>query len=224
MARAGYTVYCPQLAGRGGSQADTKQSTWQDWYSSAEQALARLRKECDVVIVGGLSTGAVLALLLAARHPEDVHGTALVAPTFELNGRLAPWYARLSRIIPNERIRDVIGNALFGGDGSAASLEHSRLVNAARAEIGNIRQPALIIHPRQDDHADLDHAWYLQRNLKGLVDMVVLDGSRHIITADRQRNLAVERATAFVGGIAKSVQATPAKARDRVSMPACAAA
>ena len=223
MARAGYTVYCPQLAGHGGSQADTKQSTWQDWYASAEQALARLHKECDVVIVGGLSTGAVLALLLAAHHPDDVHGTALIAPTFGPNGRLA-WYARLFDIIPNERIRDGVRSALLGGDGSAAVLEHSRLVGAARAEIGNIRQPALIIHPRGDDHADLAHAWYLQRNLKGLVDMVVLDDSRHIVTADRQRNLAVERAIAFVGNIGKSVKATPARARDRVSMPACAAA
>jgi carboxylesterase len=222
MARAGYTVYCPEMAAHGGSQADIEQTTWQDRYASAEQALARLRKECDAVIVGGLSTGAVLALLLAARHPEDVHGTALVAPTFGLDGRLIPWFARLLRTISNERIRDVI--RMFSGDGSAAGLEDSLLVNALRAEIGTIRQPALILHPRQDDHADLDHAWYLQRNLKGLVDMVVLDDSRHIVTADRQRNLVVERATAFVGSTAKSVQATSAKARDRVSMPACAAA
>jgi carboxylesterase len=61
-----------------------------------------------VVIVGGLSTGAALTLLLAARHPEDVHGTALIAPTFGLNGRLVPWYDRLFRTISNERIRDVI--------------------------------------------------------------------------------------------------------------------
>ena len=73
MARAGYTVYCPQLAGHCGSAADIKRTTWQDWYRSAEQALLELRRECDTVIVGGLSTGAVLALLLAARHPEAVH-------------------------------------------------------------------------------------------------------------------------------------------------------
>jgi carboxylesterase len=224
MARAGYTVYCPQLTGHGGSQVDIKQTTWQERYASAEAALARLRKECDVVIVGGLSTGAALTLLLAARHPEDVHGTALIAPTFGLNGRLVPWYDRLFRTISNERIRDVIRKALFSGDGSAAVLEHPLLVNAVRAEVGNIRQPALIIHPRGEDRADLDQAWYLQRNLNGLVDMVVLDDSRHIVTADRQRNLAVERAAAFVGSIAKTVRGTSAKAPDRVSMPACAAA
>ena len=252
LARAGYTVYCPQLAGHGGSEADIKQTTWQDWYASAEEALIRLRKECDVVVVGGLSTGAVLALLLAARNPKDVHGTALLAPTFWLNGWLIPWYARLFRLIGNkrlanmigfpdlhphgikdERIREFICNALFSGDGSVAGLpstpggavlEHRRLVNAVRAEIGNIHQPALIIHPREDDYADLDNAWYLQRNLKGLVDMVVLDDSYHIVTVDRQRHLVVDRATAFVANVAKTVQAVAAKARDRMPPSAALAA
>ena len=249
LASAGYTVYCPQLAGHGGSEADIRATTWQDWYFSAEEALVRLRKECDVVVVGGLSTGAALALLLAARRPNDVQGTALLAPTFWLNGWLIPWYARLFRIVSNkrlanmisfpglhphgikdERVREVIRSALFSGDGSVAGLpstpggamlEHRRLVNAVRAEIGNIDQPALIIHPREDDYADLDNAWYLQRNLKGLVDMVVLDDSYHIVTVDRQRHLVVDRATAFVGNVAKTVQAASAKARDR--MPASAA-
>ena len=252
LARAGYTVYCPQLAGHGGTEADIKEATWQDWYASAEQALARLRQECNVVIVGGLSTGAVLALLLAARHPQDVHGTALLAPTFWLNGWLIPWYARLFKIISSkrianligfpdlhphgikdERIRDFIRNALFSGDGSVAGLpstpggavlEHRLLVNAVREEIGNIHQPALIIHPREDDYADLDNAWYLQRNLKGLVDMVVLNDSYHIVTVDRQRHLVVERVSAYVANVAKSVQAISAKARDRVATPAFAAA
>lgn len=250
LARAGYTVSCPQLAGHGGTEADIKASTWQDWYATCENALAEMRKTCETVIVGGLSTGAVLGLLLAARNPKDVHGTVLFAPTFWLNGWLIPWYARLFRIIGNKRlanmigfpdlhphgikdarIRDFIRNALFSGDGSVAGLpstpggavlEHRLLVNAVREEIGNIHQPALIIHPREDDYADLDNAWYLQRNLKGLVDMVVLNDSYHIVTVDRQRHLVVERVTAYVANIAKSVQAVSAKAR--VATPAFAAA
>lgn len=229
LARAGCTVYCPMLAGHGGTEADIKITTWQDWYASAERALDRLRQDCDTVIVGGLSTGAVLALLLAARRPADVQGTALLAPTLWLNGWLIPWYARLFRLvfskrvanligfpdlhphgIKDERIREFIRSALFSGDGSVAGLpstpggavlEHRRLVKAACAELGRIHQPALIIHPREDDYADLDNAWYLQRNLKGLVDMLVLDDSYHIVTVDRQRHVVVERTAAFVAAV-----------------------
>lgn len=236
LARTGCTVYCPMLAGHGGSEEDIKNTTWQDWYESAESALARLRKDCDTVIVGGLSTGAVLALLLAARHPAEVQGTALYAPTLWLNGWLIPWYARLFRLvfskrvanligfpdlhphgIKDERIREFIRNALFSGDSTVAGLpstpggavlEHRRLVQTARAELGRIHQPALIIHPREDDYADLDNTWYLQRHLKGLVDMVVLDDSYHIVTVDRQRHVVVERTAAFVAARASANSAT----------------
>src|SRR5207249_2737416 len=80
IARAGYTVHCLQLAGHCSTEHDVKAPTWEDWYASCEQALFEMRKTCDTVIVGGLSTGAVLGLLLAARHPKDVHGTVLFAP------------------------------------------------------------------------------------------------------------------------------------------------
>ncbi|MBN9276999.1 MAG: alpha/beta fold hydrolase [Hyphomicrobium sp.] len=235
LARTGCTVYCPMLAGHGGTEEDIKGTTWQDWYASAERALDRLREDCDTVIVGGLSTGAVLALLLAARRPADVQGTALLAPTLWLNGWLIPWYAHLFRLvfskrianligfpdlhphgIKDERIREFIRNALFSGDSSVAGLpstpggavlEHRRLVQAARAELGRIHQPALIIHPREDDYADLDNAWYLQRQLKGMVDMVVLDDSYHIVTVDRQRHVVVERTAAFVANVAQHMGA-----------------
>lgn len=248
LARAGYTVHCPQLAGHCGTEEDIKNTTWQDWYASAEAALIEIRKECDIVIVGGLSTGAVLSLLLAANHPDMVQGTALFAPTLWLNGWLIPWHARLFRMvfskrianmigfpdlhphgIKDQRIRDFIQSALFSGDSSTAGLpntpggavlEHRRLVNATKRRIGDIHQPALIVHPREDDYADLDNAWYLQRNLKGMVDMVVLEDSYHIVTVDRQRHVVVDRATTFVEMVVKRLQAAKAKAATRASSPA----
>src|SRR5262245_66511156 len=76
LARAGVTVSCPQLAGHSGSFEELRGSRWQDWYASAEAALDRLRGRCDTVVVGGLSMGAVLALLLAAEREEAVAGAA----------------------------------------------------------------------------------------------------------------------------------------------------
>ena len=79
LARAGYTVRCLQPAAS--SEDGAKAARWRDWYAGAEAALADMRRDCDVVIAGGLSTGAALGLLLAANHPKDVQGTALFAPT-----------------------------------------------------------------------------------------------------------------------------------------------
>lgn len=249
LARAGYTVHCPLLAGHGGSMDLIKASTWQDWMESAEAALDELRKECDVVVCSGLSTGALISLMLAAAHPEKVQGTALLAPTLWLNGWLIPWYARLFNLvhhtwianlisfpdiephgIKDHRIREVIRNALQSGDTSVAGLpatpggavlEHRRLVNVLKKKLRGIAQPTLIIHPRQDDYADMNNSWYLQRSLKGMVDTVVLDDSYHIVTVDRQRHVVVERMTAFVGRLAEH---HTSKSRPAVSSSASARA
>lgn len=234
LARQGYTVHCPQLAGHGGTIDDVKATTWQDWYASAEAALIEMRKTCQTVIVGGLSTGAILSLMLAARRPNDVQGLALLAPTMWLNGWLIPWRARLFNLvhskwlanfiqfpdiephgIKDDRIRQFIRDALFSGDSTVAGtpvtpggavLEHRRLVNAVKKHMNSIVQPTLIIHPRDDDYADLDNAWYLQRHLRGMVDMCVLDDSYHIVTIDRQRHVVVERAAAFVGQVVAALE------------------
>jgi len=239
MARAGYTVYCPQLAGHCGTEADLQATSWQDWYASAEAAMFELRKECDTVVVSGLSTGAVLALLLAARNPKDVHAVALFAPVFWLNGWLIPWYVRLFRAvrykrlanyfnfpdiephgIKDDRVREFVRAALFSGDSTKAGLpytpggaviEHRWLADVTRGELANIAQPTLILHPRDDDYADLNNSWYLQRRLKGIVDMVVLEDCYHVITIDRQRHVVVERPLTFIEGIIKKSKERPAR-------------
>jgi carboxylesterase len=228
LARAGYTVHCPQLAGHCGGEDDIKATTWQDWYRSAEEGLALLSGLCDRVIVGGLSTGAVLALLLAARHPEKVLGLTLYSPTLWLNGRHIPWYAHLFRLvtsrtfanlfrfpaplefgIKDHRLRTFIKQALAAPGAPAvdystpgiAVLERRRLVNAVLGRIGAIKVPALILHPREDDYANLSNATYLQENLAGQVDLVVLEDSYHLVTIDRQRGVVLDRTLAFLDRI-----------------------
>src|SRR5258708_5019286 len=70
LAKAGFTVHCCQLAGHCGSEADLVATGWQDWAASVEAGLERLRQDCDVVLVGGLSMGALLGLHVAALRPE----------------------------------------------------------------------------------------------------------------------------------------------------------
>jgi carboxylesterase len=225
LARAGFTVSCPQLAGHCGSFEDLRGTSWRDWYASVEQAHAELRKTCKRVIVGGLSMGAILALHLAAEWPDEVHGAALFAPTLKLDGWGVPWYSVLFNLvrdrrtadlvtfserepygIKDPRVRALVMAAINSGDSSKAGqfsnpgrvmLELRWLVAAVKRELGGIRQPTLIVHPREDDRASLRNAAYLQGALGGMVETCVLDDSYHIVTVDRQRDLVVDRAIAF---------------------------
>lgn len=226
MGRAGYTVHCPLLAGHGAGQDEITKSSWQDWYASAEDALNELRETCDTVIVGGLCVGAILSLQLAARNPDKVQSVALFSPTLWVNGWAIKWYMRLLALVPFRwlaklihfkdvaslgikcpRVRAFVQAALaspgmseMGMSGTPASvvLQHRWLVKATRRLLGEVRQPTLIVHSREDDHADLNNATYLQRNLPGTVDLVVLEDSYHMITLDKERHIVVERTTAFV--------------------------
>lgn len=243
LARQGYTVHCPQLAGHCASQADIKASSWSDWYRSADVALEELSADCDTVIVGGLSTGAVLALMLAAKNPTKVQATALLAPTLWLNGWMIPWYARLFALvrfkwlanlfsfahhapygIKDARIRDFIERSRaanrHGETGHAVTpgvliLEHRRLVSAVRPLVPYIRQPSLIVHPLEDDYAGMSNATYLRSSLSGPVELVVLDDCYHIVTVDRQRHLVVEAIDKFARLLTGAVPLLPAATQTR---------
>ncbi|RUP00026.1 alpha/beta fold hydrolase [Hyphomicrobium sp.] len=238
LARAGYTVHCPTLAGHGGGRAEVVKTTWQDWYRSAEVALDELRKECDTVIVGGLCLGSIIGLHLAANHPDKIQGVALFSPTLWIDGWAMPWYTKLFSLVRTRwianlmqfpdaeslgikcpRVREFVRAALACSDGSdlgtvgtpgAMVLEHRRLTVAVRRLLGKVRQPTLIIHSREDDYASLENAAYLQAKLAAPVDLCVLDDSYHMITLDKQRHVVVERTCAFIGRFAKDGRmATP---------------
>ena len=232
LARAGYTVSCPQLAGHCGTFDDLRATGWKDWYASVEKAHTELRKTCRKVIVGGLSVGAILALHLAAQRADDVHAATLFAPTLRLDGWGVPWYSVLFNLVRHRRTADLISfserhpygikdprvralvmAAINSGDSSKAGqltnpgrvmLEMRWLVAAVKQELGSIRQPTLIVHPREDDRASLGNAAYLQRSLGGIVETLVLDDSYHIVTIDRQRDLVVGRTAAFARGITET--------------------
>ena len=69
------------LAGHSGDPEDLARSTRKDWIASTEEGLAELGQHKEV-FVAGLSMGGVLALLLAANHPERIAGViAMSTPT-----------------------------------------------------------------------------------------------------------------------------------------------
>jgi carboxylesterase len=87
-------------------------------------------------------------------------------------------------------------------------LELRWLVRRVKEEIGAVRQPALIVHPREDDRASLRNLHYLQTSLGGLTETVVLDDSYHLVTLDRQRQIVVARTLEFAHRLHQGVLRT----------------
>jgi carboxylesterase len=228
LAQLGYTVYCPLLPGLAGGTDVSGLSTWQDWYAALEKAHDELMQHCDAVIVGGISAGSMLALRLTALRPEKIHGLMLFSPTFKPNGWAIPWYfslfglvhhkwcARLFKFtarnphgIKDDRLRSFILDSVQSSEansiedlfarGGGLVLEFRRLVRNVKPLLGKIKQHALVFHPRHDDQSDLVNTMTLQRNLAGMVEVVVLEDCYHMVTLDRQRPVVMDRVKEFAG-------------------------
>jgi carboxylesterase len=226
IARAGHTVYSCLLAGHCATPEELRCSTWKEWYASVEEAHDRLKEHCDIIIAGGLSMGGVLATRLAQNRPQDVHGLLLFAPTLRLDGWSMPWYTRIINYVrplpfsfdfdltehepyglKDERVRALVVSAMQTGDAIQAGVfstpmrsfaNLNALVSVVKRDLAKVQQPALIVHPREDDMASLENAYYMQKNLGGLVDTLVLDNSYHMVTLDQQRHIVAQRAASFV--------------------------
>jgi carboxylesterase len=179
--------------------------------------------------------GAILATHLAHNRPEGVHGLLLYAPTLKLDGWSMPWYSRVLQYVrplpirfeldlterepyglKDERVRALVLSSMQSGDATLAGTfstplrgfaNFNALVSVVKRQLGSVRQPALIVHPRHDDMASLKNAHYLQTHLGGLVDTLVLDDSYHMVTLDQQRHLVAERTGRFVSWLESAIVA-----------------
>lgn len=86
LAKQGFSVMCPALAGHCRAESDLRKSKWQDWYASMSDAFDALQAEHSRVFVAGLSIGALLAIKLAAEKGESVAGLGLLSSTFFYDG------------------------------------------------------------------------------------------------------------------------------------------
>jgi carboxylesterase len=229
VARSGYSVRCPLLYGHGGSPALLAATTWRQWLGTIEDAHLALAERCDTIIVGGLGVGALLALELAIRRPGSVQGLTLFAPTFWPNGWAMPWYGNALKLIGSKRLANLIRFderppygikdevlrdemlAALASEGRPAAdvlgrtvgtlLEVKWLAQNVLRHLADVVQPCLIFHPRDDDRSSLSASQKLQKRLGGVVELIVLDDSYHLVTLDRQRALVLERVLEFADAL-----------------------
>ncbi|MBF0420489.1 MAG: alpha/beta fold hydrolase [Magnetococcales bacterium] len=229
LAISGFTVYGMQLAGHCSSEEALIATRWQDWYASVEVAYQRLVPGHEALFVVGLCAGALLALQLAANHPDTIHGMALYATTFRYDGWalprlhfLVPYvvqtpltdFYRFVEVFPfgikDERIRQrIVASMLAGNSTEAGNLgmtgrslrEFLHLVKVVKKRMAGVVVPALILHAREDDVASLGNARYVFRHLGGPVKMVLLDDSYHLITVDQQRHDVIRHTVDFFKGL-----------------------
>ncbi|MBL6986105.1 MAG: alpha/beta fold hydrolase [Methylobacter sp.] len=79
LVKQGYTVLGVRLKGHGTSPHALRDQSWEDWYGCVQRGFNILKVHCSGIFVVGFSTGAALALKLAAEHYPEMTGVVAVS-------------------------------------------------------------------------------------------------------------------------------------------------
>jgi len=199
----GYTVAGPLLPGHGTTPQDCNRHTWRDWYAAVEQAYQQLATHCMRVVVGGESTGALLALQLAYRHPE-VSAILCYAPALRLKlGKIRVFLLTLCApflpSIPKPPAKD---DSLWQGYGvyPLKGAYHLKLLQKAiYSRLPEIHQPVLIVQGRLDPtvHPRSPEIIY-ERASSTVKELHWLERSTHCVILDKEHELAEELSLDFL--------------------------
>ncbi|WP_297838206.1 alpha/beta fold hydrolase [Pseudomonas sp.] len=247
LAKRGYTVYVPTLAGHCGDNADLQATGWKDWYESVRKTFVGIRQRHEQVIVGGLSMGAVLSMHMAAEHPGQVAGLMLYSTTLRYDGWNIPKAAVLTPLlmaipfgvhlcrfnetspygIKDARLRAIVERQMKAGESSNAGLltmsgvnvrELHRLVAVVKKGMRTVKAPALILHSIEDDITSRWNADYCEKHLGGPVTKVMLDNCYHMITVDLQYRKVITLSADFIDGVIEQLPAEAVSLNDQRQM------
>lgn len=153
---SGYTTAGPLLPGHGTHPSELNRCRWQDWYAAFEDSYQNLRERCQQVVVGGESMGALLSLLLAAKHPE-ICAVLAFAPALRFASRKAALLAPLLAPFVPYRLKPARAPSQadprwqgYRVNPLRGAVQLSRLQRETLRRLPEVRQPLLVIQGRKD--------------------------------------------------------------------------
>jgi carboxylesterase len=203
----GYAASAPLLPGHGRMPEDLLFVDWFTWLRFAEVSLLKQQKP---VVLGGLSMGALLSLILAARYPALVKGLVLLAPVVQISG--------LGRVLHALRSFDLKGLAPEWVSKEFPDVEHEAvkksapclpryplrrvldlmtLQDMAREVEDRVECPSLIVAAVHDHVVPFSGVEAFHKRL-ARSRFVPLKKGCHIIPRDNDRALALTEVAAFL--------------------------
>ncbi|GMU92913.1 MAG: hypothetical protein AMXMBFR4_19710 [Candidatus Hydrogenedentota bacterium] len=91
----GYAVYGVRLRGHGTAPEDLARTPWEEWYESMNRGYAIIKSLTDYIVLGGFSTGGVLALLAAGRKKDKIKAVFSINAPLQLRNYMARFASQL---------------------------------------------------------------------------------------------------------------------------------
>ena len=240
--RGRVTVHCPRLVDHGQPIDILARVTAGELYASARSAFLEARATAGErnlpLVVGGLSLGASMALMLAAEFPDDVAGVVCLSPTLFYDGWNVPWTQRLLPLadwtpikyfayfresapfgLRDEALRAKIADQYrrmsLRDSAQAATLgyahfpvrlfcEMRRVIARCKRALPSVRCPVLVVQAANDDMTSPKNARFiLDRISSERRELMLLEQSYHLVTADLERAAVAERLQQFCESVSR---------------------
>ena len=205
LARAGFTIAGPRLAGHGTSVRDMAKSTASEWIASIEEELDWLQERTNEIFFVGLSMGGMFALYFAAMRPELIRG---IVP---INGCVFLKDPELSRLVFDKNAPATVPGV--GSDIKASGVkelvypevplpavkEFMALMRVTDDLLPTIETPALIFQSLEDHVVPPENGPYIQNHLGSRYRQLArLENSYHVATLDNDASYIAEQTIRFI--------------------------
>lgn len=214
--RLGHTVYVPRLTGHGTAPEQLLNATAEDWLRCYLRAVTVLKATCQRVIVGGFSTGGLLALEAAAMHP-DVLGCFSINTPMQIadpKAKLVPlvmgWNQVMDGLHLGQAKYEQMGNEPENADTNyplnylSGVYQLERLIHRCRANLGKVTAPTLIV---QGDHDPVVKPASGQECIDAIrseeKELAMMAFNRHVIIRGDGNDTVLERIGEFVQKLAQ---------------------
>jgi len=213
----GYTCLGIRLAGHATDPEDMRRARYADWTASVEDGYRLLRGVTDRVYLAGLSMGGALSLLMSTRL--DVAGVIAMSTPYQLPVDYSLWLLRLYALFVRDepKSKHTPGESWFDKESYAAHVSYPQnpirsgvelklLLNEMQAALPEVRQPALLIHSKNDPSVPPEH---MEKIYAGLINnrdktKIWVTESGHVVTRDAARQQVFEAASNFIHRLEKS--------------------
>lgn len=217
LAREGFAVRGPVLAGHAARPEDLVATTWVDWLATAEAALDDLAAQNQGRPIGviGFSTGALLALRLCRMRPAAIAAVAALSPPLRMKAsqvRSIRWLNRL----PANLIKGPLGYVpkRHGPDVQEPAMKTRNpglpvmplpalasllaLMQVVRLDLSFVTQPALVAHGQKDQTIPFEDALEVAGSLASeTIERLWLPRSGHLIGIDVEKHVLTAALTKF---------------------------
>lgn len=200
LANEGFEVSCPQLKGHTGNRQDMKKATYEDWISSAEEELLKLKEKADEIAIIGFSMGGLIGINIACKH--DIK--ALVTINTPI------YYWNLKRVLKNliedmqNRKIDNLQRYLRARRNSPipAMRNFLLLLNHTKPMLCKVKCKALITQAKDDDTVRIRSVDYLSEHLASEhAEIKYYDNGGHQILRSQSADKAISDVTAFLNSL-----------------------